>query len=99
MQLNWGPLARTSFHGLLFRKGTCGRFVERWIKSNVRLPTVLPNEHQFAGSGEIADVSSYGPSKIDKRAKEILRLLLRHGKTSVDDLTGLLKMSPASVRR
>ncbi len=26
-------------------------------------------------------------SKTDKRAKEILRLLLRHGKTSVEDLT------------
>lgn len=38
-------------------------------------------------------------SKPDKRAKEILRLLLRHGKTPVDDLTVLLNASPASVRR
>jgi len=38
-------------------------------------------------------------SKIDTRAKEILRLLLHHGKTSIDELTVLLKMSPASVRR
>lgn len=38
-------------------------------------------------------------SKPDKRAKEILRVLLHNGKTSVDDLTVLLQMSPASVRR
>lgn len=38
-------------------------------------------------------------SKPDKRAKEILRLLLRHGKTPVDELTVLLKTSPASIRR
>src|ERR1700761_8855956 len=38
-------------------------------------------------------------SKTDKRAKEILRLLLSHGKTSVEDLTAILKTSPASVRR
>jgi DeoR family transcriptional regulator of aga operon len=38
-------------------------------------------------------------SKTDKRAKEILRLLLSHGKTSVEELTSLLGTSPASVRR
>jgi len=38
-------------------------------------------------------------SKTDKRAKEILRLLLRHGKTSVDELTAELTASPASIRR
>jgi DeoR family transcriptional regulator, aga operon transcriptional repressor len=38
-------------------------------------------------------------SKTDKRAKEILRLLLRHGKASVDDLTIELTASPASIRR
>ena len=38
-------------------------------------------------------------SKTDKRAKEILRLLLSHGKTSVEELTSLFAMSPASVRR
>jgi DeoR family transcriptional regulator of aga operon len=38
-------------------------------------------------------------SKTDKRAKEILRLLLRHGKTAVDDLTSVLGASPASIRR
>jgi DeoR family transcriptional regulator of aga operon len=38
-------------------------------------------------------------SKTDKRAKEILRLLLRSGKTSVDDLTAALSASPASIRR
>jgi DeoR/GlpR family transcriptional regulator of sugar metabolism len=32
-------------------------------------------------------------SKTDKRAKEILRLLLRRGKTSVEELTGLFKTS------
>ena len=37
--------------------------------------------------------------KTDKRAKEILRLLLRNGKTSVDDLTAALRASPASIRR
>jgi len=35
----------------------------------------------------------------DKRAKEILHLLLRDGKASVDDLTATLGTSPASVRR
>ena len=38
-------------------------------------------------------------SKTDKRAKEILRLLLHHGKASVDDLTTELAASPASIRR
>jgi DeoR family transcriptional regulator, aga operon transcriptional repressor len=38
-------------------------------------------------------------SKTDTRAKEILNLLLRHGKTSVDDLTAALSASPASIRR
>jgi DeoR family transcriptional regulator, aga operon transcriptional repressor len=38
-------------------------------------------------------------SKTDHRAKEILRLLLHHGKTSVEQLTHLLETSPASVRR
>lgn len=38
-------------------------------------------------------------SKTDKRANEILRLLLRGGKTSVNDLTDELSASPASIRR
>src|SRR5581483_3578755 len=38
-------------------------------------------------------------SKTDKRAKEILKLLLRHGKTSVEDLTAELTAWPASIRR
>lgn len=38
-------------------------------------------------------------SKTDKRAKEILRLLLNHGKASVDELTTALGTSPASIRR
>jgi DeoR family transcriptional regulator of aga operon len=37
--------------------------------------------------------------KTDKRAKEILRLLLSHGKASVEELTAALGTSPASVRR
>jgi DeoR family transcriptional regulator, aga operon transcriptional repressor len=37
--------------------------------------------------------------KTDKRAKEILRMLLSHGKASVDELTAALGTSPASVRR
>jgi DeoR family transcriptional regulator, aga operon transcriptional repressor len=38
-------------------------------------------------------------TKTDKRAKDILRLLLRHGKTSVEDLTSELTASSASIRR
>lgn len=38
-------------------------------------------------------------SKTDLRAKEILRLLLQHGKTSVEELTDALSASPASIRR
>ena len=38
-------------------------------------------------------------SKTDIRAKEILRLLLGHGKTSVEELTELFGTSPASIRR
>ncbi len=37
--------------------------------------------------------------KTDKRAKGILHLLLREGKSSVDDLVAILAASPASVRR
>lgn len=37
--------------------------------------------------------------KTDKRAKEILRLLLNQGRATVDELTAALKTSPASVRR
>lgn len=37
--------------------------------------------------------------KTDKRAKEILHLLLRDGKSSVDDLVAVLGTSPASIRR
>jgi DeoR family transcriptional regulator of aga operon len=38
-------------------------------------------------------------SKTDQRANEILRLLLRHGKTSIEELTEFFGTSPASVRR
>jgi DeoR family transcriptional regulator of aga operon len=38
-------------------------------------------------------------AKTDKRAKDILRLLLRNGKASVDDLIANLSTSQASVRR
>ncbi len=38
-------------------------------------------------------------SKTDKRAKEILRLLLSGGKTSVEELTERFATSPASIRR
>lgn len=37
--------------------------------------------------------------KTDQRGKDILRLLLRNGKASVDDLTASLGTSPASIRR
>jgi DeoR family transcriptional regulator of aga operon len=37
--------------------------------------------------------------RTDKRAKEILRLLLSHGKASVEQLTAALGTSPASIRR
>ncbi|MGH9615668.1 MAG: DeoR/GlpR family DNA-binding transcription regulator [Acidobacteriaceae bacterium] len=60
---------------------------------------MFTNNAHFTASGEIADSPAVVSSKIDKRAKEILRLLLHHGRTSVDELTGILKMSPASVRR
>jgi DeoR family transcriptional regulator of aga operon len=38
-------------------------------------------------------------AKTDKRAKEILHLLLRDRKASVDDLVAATKTSPASIRR
>jgi DeoR family transcriptional regulator of aga operon len=38
-------------------------------------------------------------SKTDRRAKQILQVLLRHGTTSVDELVSLTGASPASVRR
>lgn len=38
-------------------------------------------------------------SKTDKRAKEILRLLLNSGKSSVEELHAALGTSPASIRR
>ena len=38
-------------------------------------------------------------SKTEKRAKEILQLLLQQGKTSVEDLTVAFATSPASIRR
>lgn len=38
-------------------------------------------------------------SKTDQRAKEILRLLLRQPKTSIEELTRLFETSPASIRR
>ena len=43
--------------------------------------------------------SPFMSSKTDQRAQEILRLLLRQGKTSIEELTGILGKSPASVRR
>lgn len=60
---------------------------------------MFTNKAHFTVPGENAASPAVVSSKIDKRAKEILRLLLHHGKTSVDELTVLLKMSPASVRR
>ena len=38
-------------------------------------------------------------SKTENRAKEILRLLLQQGRTSVEELTELFSTSPASIRR
>ena len=38
-------------------------------------------------------------SKTEKRAKEILRVLLKQGTTPVDELTALFSTSPASIRR
>jgi len=38
-------------------------------------------------------------SKTEKRAKEILRVLLGHGKTSVEELSVMFSTSPASIRR
>lgn len=38
-------------------------------------------------------------SKTEKRAKEILRILLGHGKTTVEELSAMFSTSPASIRR
>lgn len=38
-------------------------------------------------------------SKTEKRAKAILRLLLQHGRTTIEELTDLFATSPASIRR
>lgn len=53
------------------------------------------NSVDISSSEQIGAMSS----KTEKRAKEILRLLLTHGKTSVEELTELFGTSPASVRR
>jgi DeoR family transcriptional regulator, aga operon transcriptional repressor len=37
--------------------------------------------------------------KTDNRAKQILKILLQHGNTSVDELVSQLEISPASIRR
>lgn len=66
------------------------------------MPSKLPridNDSPEPGHADGLDASQLSTKKIDKRAKEILRLLLHQGKTSIDELTALLKMSPASVRR
>jgi DeoR family transcriptional regulator of aga operon len=44
-------------------------------------------------------VSEPMSSKTEKRAKEILRLLLNHGKATVEELTEEFRTSPASIRR
>jgi len=44
-------------------------------------------------------ISESMSSKTEKRAKEILRLLLNHGKASVEELTEEFRTSPASIRR
>src|ERR1700745_3563704 len=68
----------------------------------------LPRGHCGSGHDPYNEDATFGilrsgrhsmSSKTDKRAKEILRLLLSHGKTSVDELTRLFATSPASVRR
>ena len=38
-------------------------------------------------------------SKTDKRAKEILRLLLNHGKTSVEELTERIALMNSEIER
>ena len=38
-------------------------------------------------------------SKTDKRAKEILRLLLSHGKTSVEELTERIALMNSEIER
>jgi DeoR family transcriptional regulator of aga operon len=60
---------------------------------------VFTNNKRLAETDHITSINTLLVSKTDKRAKEILRLLLHNGKTSVDELTVLLKTSPASVRR
>lgn len=48
------------------------------------LRVVSTNNTQFTASGEFTGNAALVSSKIDRRAKEILRLLLHHGRTSVD---------------
>ena len=48
----------------------------------------------------IVELKSPGMSvNTDKRAKQILHLLLREGRASVDELIASLGASPASIRR
>src|SRR6516225_3565870 len=51
------------------------------------------NNHRLASAAPKMSINT------DKRAKEILRLLLSHGRASVEELTAALGTSPASVRR
>lgn len=60
---------------------------------------MFTNNKRLVQTDHITSIDTSLVSKTDKRAKEILRLLLHNGKTSVDELTVLLKTSPASVRR
>lgn len=60
---------------------------------------MFPTDAPVTAPEESSSPGTHQASKIDRRAKEILRLLLHHGKTSIDELTLLLKMSPASIRR
>jgi len=66
----------------------------------VQLPSVADSVDD-AGSSEAESTSEPQgtSSKTEKRAKEILRLLLDHGKTSVEELTEHFRTSAASIRR
>src|SRR5580704_15814955 len=96
--LSWGP-GKTGTRASACWSTTCGhsslRSMQLLWKRRRAPPYNRPSFDPDSGRAQSAAMSS----KTDKRAKEILRLLLSHGKASVDELTSALGTSPASIRR
>src|SRR5665213_725663 len=88
-----------SLHGSSYSKKTCEDCERSSIEWKQEPSRVFTTNKRPAETDPITSIDTLLASKTDKRAKEILRLLLHNGKTSVDELTVLLKTSPASVRR